>query len=79
MGDKSTELDCALFGMLAQCVWNMPGSPMEQLINSEKRSLFMYVPFVNSSYLPGEFHNLKLFCERMKEKFWPDWDECLAH
>ena len=25
----------------------------------------------------GEFVNLKQFCERMKEKFWPDWDDCL--
>ncbi|KAI9557766.1 GST-N-Metaxin-like protein [Daphnia sinensis] len=25
----------------------------------------------------GEFSNLKSYCERMKETFWPDWDRCL--
>ncbi|PVD31944.1 hypothetical protein C0Q70_07370 [Pomacea canaliculata] len=34
---------------------------------------------------PGEklinekFPNLKSYCERMKEKFWPDWNELLFH
>ena len=27
--------------------------------------------------LDGEFANLKLFCERMKEQFWPHWNRCL--
>lgn len=58
MGEEPTELDCAMFGMLAQLVWNMPGSPFERLLNSE---------------LP----NLKRFCERMKDRFWSDWDQCL--
>ena len=57
-GDKATEVDCAMFGMLAQLLWNCPGSPFEQLLH-------------------GEFANLKSFCERMKEQFWPDWDLCL--
>lgn len=34
MGEEPTELDCAMFGMLAQLVWNMPGSPFERLLNS---------------------------------------------
>lgn len=30
MGDTPTEMDCAMFGMLAMIVWCMPGSPFEQ-------------------------------------------------
>ena len=33
MGDKPTEVDCALFGMLAMVVWSSPGSFYEQLVN----------------------------------------------
>lgn len=58
MGDTPTEMDCAMFGMLAQIVWCMQGSPFEQ-------------------HMKGEFINLKDFCERMKDQFWPDWDQCL--
>ena len=32
MGDKATEADCAVFGMLSQLLWNSPGSPFEQLL-----------------------------------------------
>jgi glutathione S-transferase len=28
--------------------------------------------------LKGECSNLSAYCDRMKEKFWPDWDQCLA-
>lgn len=34
MGEEPIELDCAMFGMLAQLVWNMPGSPFERLLDS---------------------------------------------
>nr|CAH0109178.1 unnamed protein product [Daphnia galeata] len=59
MGEKPTEMDCSMFGILAQVVWAMPGSPFE-------------------SHMNGEFSNLKNYCMRMKSKFWPDWDQCLA-
>ena len=26
----------------------------------------------------GELPNLKAFVERMKERFWPDWEDCCA-
>lgn len=25
-----------------------------------------------------EFKNLYGYCERMKEKFWPDWNDCIV-
>lgn len=31
MGDQPVEVDCAMFGMLAQIVWNSPGCPYEPL------------------------------------------------
>ncbi len=34
MGDEPTELDCAMFGLLAQLVWNLPGSPFEWPLDS---------------------------------------------
>ena len=30
-----------------------------------------------SIYLSDELANLKDYCERMKETFWPDWDDLL--
>jgi len=58
-GDTPTEIDCAMFGMLAQIIWNVPVSdPFHQICN-------------------GECVNLKEFCLRMKETFWPDWNRCL--
>lgn len=35
MGDKPTEVDCSMFGMIAQMVWNMPESPFEQLLEGK--------------------------------------------
>ena len=33
MGDKPTEVDCAIFGQLMAFVWLMPNSPFEELLN----------------------------------------------
>lgn len=32
MGDRPIEVDCAMFGILAQIVWNSPDSPYEPLL-----------------------------------------------
>ena len=32
-GEKPTEMDCSLFGMLAMVVWAMPDSSYEQLVH----------------------------------------------
>ena len=34
-GDKPTEVDCAMFGVLSQIVWAAPNSFMEELVNSK--------------------------------------------
>lgn len=33
MGDEPCEVDCAIFGMLAQILWSMPGSPHNVLMH----------------------------------------------
>ena len=38
MGSEPCEEDCAVFGLLAQCVWHMPGSPHEMYIKGKNRS-----------------------------------------
>ena len=32
----------------------------------------------HSSMLQNEFRNIEEYCERMKERFWPDWTAVLA-
>ncbi|XP_077991317.1 failed axon connections homolog [Glandiceps talaboti] len=58
-GDEPTVIDATLFGILAQIVWAMPGSPHEKVVTDE-------------------LTNLKAYCERIKEKYFPDWDDLLA-
>lgn len=79
MGDKPTEVDCSMFGMIAQMVWNMPDSPFEQLLDGKITLWLISIDLVfKISFSPGEFVNLKNYAMRMKETFWPDWDRCLA-
>ncbi|KAK7067236.1 hypothetical protein SK128_002944 [Halocaridina rubra] len=59
-GDMPTEVDCAIFGVLAQLVFFIPHSPVGQKIEDDCK-------------------NLEVFCNRMVEKFWPDWDQQLHH
>lgn len=35
LGDEPSEVDCSVFGMLAQLLWCSPDSPYEQLINGK--------------------------------------------
>ncbi len=34
--------------------------------------------YLNLKLSTGELPNLVEFCERMKAKFWPDWNQCLG-
>lgn len=58
MGDEPTEVDCTIFGFLAQLVWNFPQSPYGKMVQRD-------------------YSNLINYCQRMKEKFWPDWNDHL--
>lgn len=58
MGSDLCEVDCALFGSLAQIMWNYSGSPYETMVKVK-------------------YPNLKEYVLRVKERLWPDWDQCL--
>ncbi|XP_070540923.1 failed axon connections homolog [Ptychodera flava] len=57
-GDEPCEEDCAIFGQLAQTLWQLEGSRQQAL-------------------LKGDCSNLSEYCNRMKERFWPDWEQCI--
>ena len=44
-------------------------------------SEFIYVPIgcEQESLFEGKFSNLKAYCDRIKEKYWSDWDDCCVH
>lgn len=84
MGQKATEVDCAVFGMLAQILWNSPDSPYKHLLESNITSVIPFNLSENSIsfwclilIIIEELKNLKGYCLRMKETYWPDWDSCL--
>ncbi|ESO87889.1 hypothetical protein LOTGIDRAFT_126986, partial [Lottia gigantea] len=56
LGEEPREVDCAIFGMLVQIAYHMPGTPHERLIHDKYRNLLEY-------------------CERIKAKYWPDWED----
>ncbi|XP_067667471.1 failed axon connections homolog [Haliotis asinina] len=33
----------------------------------------------HENILKDKYPNLAAYCERMKETFWPDWDQCITH
>ncbi|XP_077989759.1 failed axon connections homolog [Glandiceps talaboti] len=57
-GNEPCQEDCAIFGQLAQVVWQLSGSPQEALVK-------------------GDYKNLERYCYRMRERFWPDWEQCI--
>ena len=59
MGDEPTEVDAAIFGLMAQ---------------------FAYVPIgiKEEILIKDKFPNIVEYCDRMKAKYWPDWDEHCA-
>ncbi|CAL4074119.1 unnamed protein product [Meganyctiphanes norvegica] len=43
LGDEPSEVDCTMFGFMAQILWNYPGSPYEKLLNDEFVNIKAYV------------------------------------
>ncbi|XP_067667470.1 uncharacterized protein [Haliotis asinina] len=42
----------------------------------------IYWHFIGTGHdniLKDKYPNLAAYCERMKETFWPDWDQCITH
>uniref|UniRef100_A0A0B7AVJ2 GST N-terminal domain-containing protein n=1 Tax=Arion vulgaris TaxID=1028688 RepID=A0A0B7AVJ2_9EUPU len=60
MGQTPCEVDCSVFGLLSQFIWNIADDICQNLVQDKFPSLYSY-------------------CLRMKEKAWPDWDDCITH
>ncbi|KAL8560340.1 hypothetical protein ACOMHN_006071 [Nucella lapillus] len=61
LGEAPGEVDCAVFSLLCQILYHMPGSRHDCHVRE---------------HLP----NIVAYVERMKERFWPDWNErCKGH
>ncbi|XP_064105417.1 failed axon connections homolog isoform X1 [Macrobrachium nipponense] len=42
LGNKPTEIDCSIFGMMAQICWNSAGSPFLKMIETDYKNLLDY-------------------------------------
>ncbi|BFZ26109.1 hypothetical protein BsWGS_29147 [Bradybaena similaris] len=60
MGSTPCEVDCSVFGLLSQFIWQASDDVLENLIQEKFPSLYSYAV-------------------RMRERFWPDWDDCITH
>ncbi|XP_042886424.1 failed axon connections homolog [Penaeus japonicus] len=52
MGDKATELDCSVFGMLAQVMWCSPNSAYLRMLESDYRNLYDYCIRMKEKFYP---------------------------
>ncbi|KAK7082017.1 hypothetical protein SK128_002002 [Halocaridina rubra] len=52
MGEKPTEVDCAIFGMLSQIQWNSAGSPYLHMLESDFVNLSAYCLRVKEKFWP---------------------------
>ncbi|CAK9297907.1 unnamed protein product [Gordionus sp. m RMFG-2023] len=57
MGEKPTEVDCTIFGMLAEYLWTFPE---DNILRTKFNT---------------DWSNLGAYCNRIKDKFWPDWND----
>jgi len=55
LGEEPHVDDCAVFALLGELLYGLPGCPMV-------------------TYVKEELPNLEAYTERMKQKFWPDWE-----
>jgi len=79
LGDEPCEDDCSVFGFLIQVLYCAPGSPHELYVKGNGNCLDRFradllIIFTNT----GELQNLVSYCNRIKELYWPDWDQCVA-
>lgn len=84
LGDEPCDEDCALFGMLAQLVWNDLKSPFSKLIFGMKVKICPIcsreTDVIGMFFLLilDELPNLKEYCYRMKTLYWEDWDSLVG-
>lgn len=83
-GDHATLLDCSAFAMLSQILWNMDNCAYRKAMIGKTYILHisvLHAPYktslTNSCVIPDSHENLCEFCQRIKTRYWPDWDQCL--
>jgi hypothetical protein len=77
LGDEPCEEDCAVFGFLSQVLWGAPGSPYTAYVKGQIS--FLIVMWLNMIlFFTENLPNLVEYCDHMKNRYWPDWDACLA-
>ncbi|KAI0222593.1 Failed axon connections-like [Lamellibrachia satsuma] len=52
MGDKPSEVDCAIFGLLAIIYWHLPRSPLEDYMKEELPNLGEYCETMKQTFWP---------------------------
>ncbi|CAH1784744.1 unnamed protein product [Owenia fusiformis] len=58
MGDKISEVDCAIFGMLAQILYHSPGSPHLKFVTESCQNLVDYVERIKQEVWPDWNENI---------------------
>jgi len=51
-GDKTTEVDCTMFGVLAQFLWNSSSGPLEKVLKEELTNLTSFCERIKEQFLP---------------------------
>ena len=51
-GDKATEVDCTMFGVLAQFLWNSSGGPLEKVLKEELPNLTSFCKRMKEQFWP---------------------------
>jgi len=41
LGDEPSEYDCSIFGQLSQCMWGLPGSVYEKILNGNSNLKYL--------------------------------------
>jgi glutathione S-transferase len=51
-GEKATEVDCAMFGLLAQFLWNSNDGPLEKIVKDELPNLKAFCERMKKHFWP---------------------------
>lgn len=69
MGDKPTEMDCSLIGMLSMVVWAMPDSSYEKLVNGKLSRSSKKKLILTDLTIVGEFRQFEVLLLKNEKDF----------
>ncbi|KAJ8298871.1 hypothetical protein KUTeg_022931, partial [Tegillarca granosa] len=72
------------------CRWNLRNAKahgigrhskqeVHSIMMADLKALSDFLALIEKCFIFSEFTNLCQYCERMKETFWPDWNECITN